>query len=379
MEAANHGHVSGYGDDPWTAAAADAFREMFETECEVFFAFNGTAANSLVLASLCQSYHAVICCQSAHVETDECGAPEFFSNGSKLLIAESDDGKLTPAAVHMIATNRTGHSLPQASRRHHQPIHGNRPRLHRRGTARSLAGVPETRSAAAHGWSALRQCLRQPWLLARGTYLEERSRRALLRRHEERNGGRRSDSLLRSETRARLRLPLQAGGQLASKMRFLAAPWVGMLESGAWLSNAAHANECARYLAEQLSGIPGVQIVAHAGGERGVRPCFGRNARGSAPTGVEVLYLYRRRRAIHVLMGYGSQTYRRILPRRAHLCRAGLDADEMIRKHVFRQYPHRLVILRRCAQDDESVQRLTERGPLCGSRGALQVPRLRSG
>ena len=75
MEAANHGHVSGYGDDPWTAAAADAFRELFETDCEVFFAFNGTAANSLVLASLCQSYHAVICCQSAHVETDECGAP----------------------------------------------------------------------------------------------------------------------------------------------------------------------------------------------------------------------------------------------------------------------------------------------------------------
>ncbi len=70
-----------YGDDPWTTAAADAFREMFETDCEVFFAFNGTAANSLALASLCQSYHSVICCQSSHVETDECGAPEFFSNG----------------------------------------------------------------------------------------------------------------------------------------------------------------------------------------------------------------------------------------------------------------------------------------------------------
>src|ERR1700722_9224209 len=106
MEEANHGHVSSYGDDPCNAAAAAAFRELFETECEVFFAFNGTAANSLVLASLCQSYHAVICCQSSHVETDECGAPEFFSNGSKLLVAESDNGKITPAAVHMIATSR---------------------------------------------------------------------------------------------------------------------------------------------------------------------------------------------------------------------------------------------------------------------------------
>src|SRR5277367_4449117 len=71
MEAANHGHAYAYGDDPWTIKASDAFRQLFETDCEVFFAFNGTAANSLALASLCQSYHSVICCQSAHVETDE--------------------------------------------------------------------------------------------------------------------------------------------------------------------------------------------------------------------------------------------------------------------------------------------------------------------
>src|ERR1700753_927744 len=113
MEAANHGHVSSYGDEPWTAAAADAFRELFETECEVFFAFNGTAANSMALASLCQSYHAVICAQSAHVETDECGAPEFFSNGSKLLVAESRDGKLTPKTIQDFATNRQDIHFPK--------------------------------------------------------------------------------------------------------------------------------------------------------------------------------------------------------------------------------------------------------------------------
>src|SRR3984957_8793184 len=104
--AANRGHVSSYGNDPWTTAAADAFRALFETDCEVFFAFNGTAANSLALASLCQSYHSVICSDAAHVETDECGAPEFFSNGSKLLVATSADGKLTPEAVRAIANKR---------------------------------------------------------------------------------------------------------------------------------------------------------------------------------------------------------------------------------------------------------------------------------
>ncbi len=93
MEAANRGHVTSYGDDPWTAKASDAFRTLFETDCEVYFVFNGTAANSLALASLCQSYHSVICSDQAHVETDECGAPEFFSNGSKLLVATSADGQ----------------------------------------------------------------------------------------------------------------------------------------------------------------------------------------------------------------------------------------------------------------------------------------------
>lgn len=73
MEQANHGHQRAYGDDEWTARASDGFRKLFETDCEVFFAFNGTAANSLALSSLCQSYHSVICSETAHVETDECG------------------------------------------------------------------------------------------------------------------------------------------------------------------------------------------------------------------------------------------------------------------------------------------------------------------
>ena len=66
---------------------SDRLRALFETDCDVYFVFNGTAANSLALASLCQSYHSVVCHELAHVETDECGAPEFFSNGSKLLPA----------------------------------------------------------------------------------------------------------------------------------------------------------------------------------------------------------------------------------------------------------------------------------------------------
>ena len=82
---ANSGNLPSYGDDALTERAANKFRELFETDCDVFFVFNGTAANALALASCCQSYHSVICYEHAHIQADECGAPEFFSNGTNLL------------------------------------------------------------------------------------------------------------------------------------------------------------------------------------------------------------------------------------------------------------------------------------------------------
>src|SRR5215468_716358 len=99
MERANAGHAPAYGNDAYTQEASDLIREVFETHCEVFFVFNGTAANSLSLASLCQSYHSILCHELAHVEVDECGAPEFFSNGTKVLLVPGADGKIDPAGV----------------------------------------------------------------------------------------------------------------------------------------------------------------------------------------------------------------------------------------------------------------------------------------
>jgi len=113
MQEANTGHAPGYGDDAWTARAADLVRELFECDCDVFFVFNGTAANSLALSSMCQSYHSVLCHQLAHVETDECGAPEFFSNGTKILLLAGENGKITPQAVETTATKRTDLHFPK--------------------------------------------------------------------------------------------------------------------------------------------------------------------------------------------------------------------------------------------------------------------------
>jgi hypothetical protein len=113
MAEANADFVPSYGEDRHTLEASNLFRELFETDCDVYFVFNGTAANSLALAALCQSYHSVVCHGSAHVETDECGAPEFFSNGTKLLTAGGPHGKLDLFEVERIVTARSDVHYPK--------------------------------------------------------------------------------------------------------------------------------------------------------------------------------------------------------------------------------------------------------------------------
>src|SRR6516165_9262455 len=106
MLKANEGHEVSYGDDTWTEKASKLIREVFETNCEVFFVFNGTSANSLSLASLCQSYHSILCHELAHVEVAECGAPEFFANGTKVLLLPGPDGKIKPESIDRSVNKR---------------------------------------------------------------------------------------------------------------------------------------------------------------------------------------------------------------------------------------------------------------------------------
>ena len=97
LEANGSGHEPAYGDDSWTQRVCDRIRDLFETDCEVFFVFNGTAANSLSLAATGESFHSILCHETAHVETDECGAPEFYSGGAKLVHVPGMHGKIAAA------------------------------------------------------------------------------------------------------------------------------------------------------------------------------------------------------------------------------------------------------------------------------------------
>lgn len=102
----------GYGEDGVGSKASDRIREIFETDCSVFFCLPGTAANSMAIGHLCRSYHSVLCHRYAHVETDECGGPEFFTHGTKVLLVEGGNGKIDPKGVQRMVNRRTDIHYP---------------------------------------------------------------------------------------------------------------------------------------------------------------------------------------------------------------------------------------------------------------------------
>src|SRR5947209_16172254 len=106
LQEANADEAPSYGEDRWTARVCDLVREIFETDCEVFFVFNGTAANALALAQLCQPFHSVICHEYAHIQTDECGACEFYTGGSKLIPTPGTKGKIDLREVEAALTRQ---------------------------------------------------------------------------------------------------------------------------------------------------------------------------------------------------------------------------------------------------------------------------------
>ena len=262
MEQANQGHQRSYGDDQWTAKAADRFRELFETDCEVFFAFNGTAANSLALAALCQSYHSVICSDAAHVETDECGAPEFFSNGSKLLTARGENGKLNPEAIREIALKR-------------QDIHFPKPRVVTLTQATEVGCVyrPDELRAISKTCKELGLNLHMDgarfanacaFLGCSPAELSWKAGIDVLCFGGTKNGMAVGEAILffNHDLAVDFDYRCKQAGQLASKMRYLSAPWVGMLENDAWLTRATHANRCAQLLGQLIQDVAGLRILA---------------------------------------------------------------------------------------------------------------------
>lgn len=261
MAEANHGHAPAYGEDEWTQQAADLIRELFETQCEVFFVFNGTAANSLALASMCQSYHSILCHEWAHVERDECGAPEFFSNGTKVLLLPGANAKVNPAAIEKMVHQRTD-------------IHYPKPRAVTLTQATEAGTVYAPQELKAIHEVARRCDLKIHMDGARFAnavaFLGVKPREITWEAGVDvvclggtKNGTGVGEAVVffNLELAREFDYRCKQAGQLCSKMRFLAAPWVGMLGEDAWLRHAAHANRMAERMESELERIPGVKVL----------------------------------------------------------------------------------------------------------------------
>jgi threonine aldolase len=261
LEAANHGAAESYGDDEWMRRLRESVRNIFETDCDCYPVFNGTAANALALAQVCQSFHSVVCHQQAHIQTDECGAPEFFTSGSKLLLVGGVAGKIDLGAVEAVIARQ-----PE--------LHAHKPRVisitqatelgtvYTRDEIDSIVAVARKRQMFVHmdgarfaNAIATLKCAPKEITWQRGV--------DVLCFGGTKNGLAAGELVIffNKELAREFDYRIKQAGQLASKMRFLAGPWIGLLADGVWLKNANQANSMARALAERLRRETGCEIV----------------------------------------------------------------------------------------------------------------------
>jgi threonine aldolase len=254
----NVGHTFGYGHDDYTLSVEARVASEFAEHASVFFVFNGTGANVVSLRAACRRFEGVICAETAHLNVDECGAPEAIA-GVKLLTVPGVDGKLTPAAVERrIARIGDEHAVqPRAVSISQCTELGT---LYTPAETRALAdlahehdlmlhvdGARLSNAAAALGVSLAEVAAGADALSFGGT------KNGLL--------GAEAVVLLNPQLARDFLYLRKQSMQLASKMRFLAAQFDALLTDGLWLRCAGNANAMASRLAAALAGVPGLRIT----------------------------------------------------------------------------------------------------------------------
>jgi threonine aldolase len=254
----NVGHTFGYGHDEYTLSVEARLASEFGPDASAFFVFNGTGANVVSVRAACRRFEAVICAESAHLNVDECGAPEVIA-GVKLLTVPGVDGKLTPELVesriervgdehavqpHLVSISQCTELgtlyAPDEIRALAEHAHSHHLLLH-------VDGARLSNAAAALGVS-LRDVAPGADVLSFGG-----TKNGLL--------GAEAVVLLNPELAQDFLYIRKQSMQLASKMRFLAAQFDALLTDELWLRCARHANTMAARLADALSDVPGVQIT----------------------------------------------------------------------------------------------------------------------
>jgi len=243
----NDGFARAYGGDDPAARAAELIRARLDADVEVRFVFSGTAANAIALSMLAFPFEAVLAHQAAHVCTDETGAPGFFGQGVGLIGLPGPSGKIDPQALEVaLAEPEMGHRQPAAALSLTQATEYGA--VYDEAELAALTGPAKARGLGVHLDGA-----RLANAAAAGFDLTAIGRLGVdvLVMGGAKAGGLCTEALVLFDRSLARRIDnrLKQAGQMASKGRFLSAPFLGLLEEGAWERHAAHANAMARRLA----------------------------------------------------------------------------------------------------------------------------------
>jgi threonine aldolase len=262
LAAANRGAESSYGDDAITRRLEARLGALFECDVAVFPVATGSAANALALASLTPGWGAVLCHEAAHIATDECGAPEFFTGGAKLVPLAGQDGKLQAQTVapHLARDSRGVH--------HVQPAAVSLSQSTEAGTCYApdeIAAIAEI--GRRHGLKLHMDGARFANAVASlGCSPAELTWKAgidVLTFGLTKNGALSAEAVVFFDPALAENFPYRRkrAGHLFSKMRFVSAQFEAQLTDGLWLELAAHANAMAARLGAGLAGLPGVRLL----------------------------------------------------------------------------------------------------------------------
>lgn len=260
LERVNEGHMVGYGGDRFTEEAITLFKNEFGNDIEVFFVFNGTGANVLSLSSLTHSFNSVVCAETAHIQEDECGAPEKFT-GCKLLPIETHNGKITPDQImpHLKGFNFEHHSQPGVISISQVTEMGT---VYSVNEIRALADLAHQHGMFLHMDGARIANA----AVSLGLSFREFTKDAgvdVLSFGGTKNGMMMGEAVVffNPELTKNTKYIRKQSMQLYSKMRFVAGQFLAYFENDLWRENATHANQMAKLLEAEILRIPQIQLT----------------------------------------------------------------------------------------------------------------------
>lgn len=255
----NKGFTFPYGHDPYTEEAEKKFADVFNKNISIFFTLNGTSANIVALSAMLSSFEAVICADTTHIHTDECGAFEKFI-GAKILTVPNKNGKIYPEQLDkfLLARGNEHHNQPKVITISQTTEMGS---VYNLQEIKNLADYAHANGMYLHVDGAR---IANALIATNSTAEEMISKTAvdMLSFGGSKNGLMMGEAVvvLNPELASNLKYIRKQSMQLISKMRFVAAQFLAYLEDDLWLSNARAANSMAQYLKDELEKLKGVSI-----------------------------------------------------------------------------------------------------------------------